>query len=222
MAATVFEVMNHEVFSVLPGADAAQTLEQIMQLGVTAAPVVDEGGAVVGMVSMRDLVQTASGATVGDRMSAPAVSLRPETLIVDAAREMTGAEMHHMPVIDDQGRAVGFVSSVDLLRAVIGEPVRHPPSFPHYDPVEGLVWSDPRALTEEELDHAPEGPGRLQLLEGTAGQPEVILWVESPPNVRARLHAILGGARNLPRSVEYALDAGTLRFRAAPVAPRRP
>ncbi len=219
MAATVSEIMNREVFSVHPEESAYAALGFILSLGITAAPVVDASGRVLGIVSIRDLVPAPTGGVVAERMSKPPLVLQPEMLIRDAAHRLIDCGVHHMPVIDAADCVIGFVGSVDLLRAVLGEPVHHPDTFPHHDSRTGLAWSNNHKLSRDALVHAPDGPGRLELICGREGEPETVLWLESASNVRTRLEHILDGARNVPSSVRISIDEGALRYRATPLLP---
>src|SRR5215471_6678877 len=86
MSATVKEIMNPELFSLLPTNTVEEAVNGILSFGVTGAPVVDGGGKPIGVVSLRDLVGKAEDTHVARRMSSPAVVVRTNTLIVDAAR----------------------------------------------------------------------------------------------------------------------------------------
>jgi CBS domain-containing protein len=59
--------------------------------------------------------------TAADVMERSVVVLSPETSLLDAHRVFVEEEIHGAPVVDDEGRVVGVVSSTDLLRAVSEE-----------------------------------------------------------------------------------------------------
>jgi CBS-domain-containing membrane protein len=42
---------------------------------------------------------------------------------------MTAGDLHHVVVTDESGKAVGMLSALDALRALIGEPPKHPAAF---------------------------------------------------------------------------------------------
>ncbi len=50
-----------------------------------------------------------------DVMTSPAVTVRPETPLVEAARIMARRRISGLPVVDEGGRLVGIVSEADLL-----------------------------------------------------------------------------------------------------------
>jgi CBS domain-containing protein len=187
MALRVEEVMNREVFTVRPSNSTARVRSAILALGITAAPVVDDDGQPVGMVSLRDLVAGDAGDTVGQRMSRCVAIVRASDPILHAARVIAATRYHHLPVVDAGGRVVGFVSAIDLLCGILGQPTPHPSAFPHVDERTGLVWTDDRPLDYDHVEAAPDGPGVLVLRTGRAGAPNRVVWVESPGNVRTRL-----------------------------------
>lgn len=89
---------------------------------IGAVPVVEADGGVAGIFSERDVIRAlqAHGAnaldrTVGEVMSAPAISVTPDQSAIGALSLMTQRRFRHLPVIAD-GRLVGFVSIGDLVK----------------------------------------------------------------------------------------------------------
>lgn len=56
-----------------------------------------------------------------DLMSTPVLTVGPDTPLVDVNRMFVEDELHGAPVVDEDGRLVGFVSVADLLRVVEAE-----------------------------------------------------------------------------------------------------
>ena len=86
------------------------------------ALVVTEGGAVVGIVSERDLVTclgkrgaAALDEPVSAAMSAPAISAEPSTPVLTALALMTQKRFRHLPIMTG-GQLVGIVSIGDLVK----------------------------------------------------------------------------------------------------------
>ncbi len=213
MALRVREIMNPELFSVGPEEPAERALAGILALGITGVPVVDPQGKPVGLVSLRDLVGDGCGTTAGERMTRPPATVPAEARIGEAARRLARTRYHRLIVVDEGGRAVGMVSSLDLIRGLLGLPAPHPASFPHLDRETGLSWTDELPLEMNELPAAPEGPGVLVLIHGGAGVAERVVWAESAENVRSRLREMLTAAR--PDLLAAWLEHGGLLFRAA-------
>jgi len=60
-------------------------------------------------------VMKAEDLTAGDLMTRPAVTVRPEYTVEDAARLMYVLRIKRLPVVDSGGRLVGMVGRADLL-----------------------------------------------------------------------------------------------------------
>jgi CBS domain-containing protein len=88
---------------------------------IGALPVMD-GDQVAGILSERDVLYclASDGAGALDRpvrevMSAPAISVTPDTSVLAALSRMTRRRIRHLPVIDG-GQVAGFVSIGDLVK----------------------------------------------------------------------------------------------------------
>jgi len=108
---------------------------------VSALPVVDDAGRVIGVVSEADLlakevladpgvvaellrrqdVRKAEGLTAGDLMTRPAVTATPGDPVEQAARMMHFMRVKRLPVVNSGGQLVGIVSRSDVL-AVFDRP----------------------------------------------------------------------------------------------------
>jgi CBS domain-containing protein len=215
MAKHVREVMNGELFSLRPTDQADEAVSYLLALGISAAPVLDPYGKPVGYFALRDGLHNKTGPTVGERMSAPAYSIPINATVENAARLLADANLHHAAVVDERGFAVGAVSVLDVLKALEGLPVSHPPAFPHYDRETGLVWTDDTPLEIARLDAAPDGPGLLALIVGGLKRSETVAWAEACENVRTRLHELLSVPQEGKPVLARILGQQNVRFRAA-------
>jgi CBS domain-containing protein len=215
MAKLVREIMNHEVFCVVPEEAAGDVRGYFRALGIAAAPVVDDGGRPIGFVSARDIAGVADSTPIGQCMTRQADGIETNATILDAARAMADSGRHHLPVVDEDGRTVGYVGSLDVIRGMLGEPVPHPTTFPHYDRNLDVTWTDDLPLTEVNVAQAPDGPGLLRLVRCRAGEPDRIVWSEGTRNVRTRVLDLLAGPQPMLVHVADELERGELRFRAA-------
>ncbi len=117
------------------------TVEEAWQLlaknGVGQAPVVTADGVLVGLLSRADLMRperlpgpeshalvwrTLLMQSVVDVMLTPVPSVGPETDIRRIARVLLDTHLPGLPVVNDDGGVVGFVSRSDILRAVVADP----------------------------------------------------------------------------------------------------
>lgn len=219
MASTVREIMNRELFAVRPHDRAVAALDGILGLGICAAPVVDEERRPLGVVSLRDLI-TRTGASAADRMTTPALVVRVDAPIAEAARLIAEAGHRRLVAVDALGRAVGMVSAVDVIRGTVGLPAPHPGAFPHLDATDGLVWTDDTLLDDDHIDVAPDGPGVLALIHDAPGAPRRVVWRESTHNVRTRLLDLLSLPQDSRELAAWLDRREHLRFRAAPSVPR--
>jgi len=217
MASIVKEIMNRELFSVRPTDTAANALNGLLALGIYGAPVLDSGQRPIGVVSLRDLVAR-EGPTVTDRMSSPAVVVRSDARIFDAAKLIGETGYRRLVVIDDNSRAVGMLSAVNVIRGLVGLPVQHPAAFPHFDAETSLQWTDDAVLDIDRVDVAPDGPGLLLLIHSIPGTPDLVVWAESANNVQTRLLDLVSLPQDNPELNRLLEHRHHLRFRAAPVA----
>ena len=111
------EVMTGHVVCVLPDLGLAQLTELLLELNISGAPVVDDGGRPLGVVSRADILGAPrQDATVADIMMPVAFTLPESASLSRAAALMAFEGVHRVPVVSDQGRVVGIVSSLDVSR----------------------------------------------------------------------------------------------------------
>ena len=217
MSETVDAIMNHEVYRVRAHEPSGEVLAMILTLGITAAPVVDERDVPLGLVSLRNLARAKREEPVSKHMTTPAATVSASTTVEEAGRQMGQLSYHHLVVVDAQGRVAGFVSSLDVIRGLVGLPASHPPAFPHQEPESGLNWTPTSILTIDNIDElAPRGAGMLVLT--SIDSPDDVLWAEASNSVAKRLREFVAGEHNLPDLVSERIGAGKLGFRTASFA----
>jgi len=94
---------------------------------IGAAPVVDENGVLVGMLSERDIMrytgelgENIRHCTAGELMTKLVATCTPQSTILDVMLLMTTKRCRHLPVFDD-GALVGIVSIGDVVKARLEE-----------------------------------------------------------------------------------------------------
>jgi CBS-domain-containing membrane protein len=122
---TVREIMNAKLLYIRDGDRVSLAKTHILRFGVTAVPVLDETHRPVGMVSLRDLEQDSESVSARGEVC----TVMDTDPVEAAARRLAETDYHHLVVVDDKGVAVGMVSAVDFLRAMLGMPARHPKPF---------------------------------------------------------------------------------------------
>jgi hypothetical protein len=221
VAQLVEEIMNRELFTARLGEPAKELVEYFTVLGIAASPVLSLDGSLVGMISLRDLAQATADSRIEDLMRTPVTSIDTEAPIEVAARILGETGYHRLPVVDRDSRVVGIISSIDVIRGLMGIPTRHPETFPHYDAVTGLIWTDDVPLEMDRVDSAPEGPGLIAIVHGGAGIRERVVWAEMSEMMRTRLIDIMSLPQDAYPSLQYWLQHEPLRFRAASLSDRR-
>ncbi len=113
-AATARDVMTTSVVSTTAQESVDEAARLLTFHDVSGLPVC-EAGRVIGVVSEADLIGK-SGATVGDVMTSPAVTVSETTSLEHVAEQLTQQRIRRLPVVDGEGRLVGVVSRRDVLR----------------------------------------------------------------------------------------------------------
>ena len=126
---TVADIMNRKLLYISEGDRVSLARGKILEFGVTAVPVLDDEHKPVGVVSLRDLAH----ADERPRSTGPVRMVRGTASVDEGARELASYGMHHLVVVDDGGVAIGMVSAIDFVRALVGLPVSHPQAFERYD-----------------------------------------------------------------------------------------
>lgn len=222
MALEIAEIMNHDLFGVAPSDRVGEVLDLLLAYGVTGAPVLDEDRRPVGFVALRDLVGAPRESHVLTRMAVPADVVPMHANIRVAALLMAERSRHHLACVDDEGRAIGFVGALDVLRGLVGAPVPHPDTFSHVDKSSGLTWSDDVRLTFDHARDTPAAPGMFKLVDAAAGRPDRVVWTEATPDLRRRLGELLSNPAEAPSHLVDAALCGRLWFRWAATAPALP
>lgn len=137
----VSDVMTHTVAAVGRRAPFKEIVQLMQDWQVSALPVIEGEGRVVGVVSEADLlpkeelrdepgaaylqlrqpvdVAKAAAATAGDLMSSPALTVRANATLAEAARIMARGAVKRLPVVDETGLLEGVVSRADLLKVFL-------------------------------------------------------------------------------------------------------
>ncbi len=170
----VRDVMTSEVLSVPPGTRLKDLARLFSERRISGAPVVDEDGEVVGVVSEADLVakqvgrplsrrtpldwilgerpspweqRTRAATTVGEAMSAPVITIDADRPLREAAALMTDRGINRLPVME-AGRLVGIVTRADLVQAYLrrDEEILR---LVREDVIRHTMWLDPDELRVE-------------------------------------------------------------------------
>ena len=141
MQRTVRSTMTSEVVTVHPDDPFKQVVQVLAQHRIDAVPVVDETGALLGVVSgsdltcheeeppslthlvvggrgARDHARKARARTARELMTSPPRTIGPDDVVCDALREMSRGKVGRLVVVEDD-RVVGILSRSDLLKVFL-------------------------------------------------------------------------------------------------------
>lgn len=170
----VRDVMTTQVVSVPPGMRLKELARVLSGARIGGAPVVDEDGKVIGVVSETDLVGKQVGrppsrrapldwifgngddtwelrrraaVTVEDAMTAPPITVSADRPLREVAALMVDRGVNRLPVIDE-GRLIGIVTRGDLVRAYLRRDDAIVRAI-REDVVSRRLWLDPDQLEIE-------------------------------------------------------------------------
>jgi CBS domain-containing protein len=130
MATTVAEVLKHKGYRVVTVARdqaVASVVDVLTGNRIGAAPVADENGRLIGIISERDIIHGLSehgdavlGLPVDRLMTREVLTCSLEDPIVGLMEVMTNQRIRHLPVVQD-GRLRGIVSIGDVVKQRLAE-----------------------------------------------------------------------------------------------------
>jgi CBS domain-containing protein len=119
--ASVLQAKGSAIETIASDATVFNAVRKLGEKRIGALPVID-GGRIVGIISERDVIYSlrdqGSGvlqATVGSVMSAPAITVSPDTGVLEALALITQRRIRHLPVVE-HGEIRGIVSIGDLVK----------------------------------------------------------------------------------------------------------
>jgi len=184
MKRTVSDVMTRTVVVVHAGAPFKDVVRRMQEYRVSALPVVDDDGRLVGIVSEGDLIlkedpdlddaghlfegrqrrherEKAAALVARELMTTPVVTVPPDATLGEAARLMHRKGVKRLPVVDGAGRIHGILSRPDLLKVFL----RDDADIEHEvreDVVRRTLWIDPDTVLVSVHDGVVRLEGQLE------------------------------------------------------------
>lgn len=115
----VAQLMTSEPVTVTPETLVEEVANRMLDHGIGSVLVVDEDGALAGILTTTDFVQIVAErkpkdeTPVSEYMSTDVLTASAQEPIEEVANRLIEAGVHHMPVVDD-GRPIGIVTTTDL------------------------------------------------------------------------------------------------------------
>lgn len=133
----VDSLMSRTVITLVDTATVGGAWQLLAEQGVGQAPVLNAAGTLVGLLARADLLRpeylptpdshavvwsALLARSVTDIMRTPVPSVSPDIDIRRVAQVLLDTGLPGLPVADEQGRVIGFVSRSDILQAVVTDP----------------------------------------------------------------------------------------------------
>ena len=123
----VRDYMSTKLITFTPDIDIRLAIQTLLKHKISGAPVIDEQGILVGMLSEKDCIRVlidgpynqrpSAQGDVGDYMSRKIKTITAGSRIMDAAYQFVHTPYRRFPVLDN-GKLVGQISRRDVLRAI--------------------------------------------------------------------------------------------------------
>ena len=127
--------MTKDVLTITPDRSMMKASKLMKDNAVSCVPIVDEDGAVVGIISDRDVKDASpSKATtldmhelyyllseikIQDIMTKKVVTIRPDETVEKAAVLMLEGHFGSLPVVDEGGKLVGIITDTDVFKVLV-------------------------------------------------------------------------------------------------------
>jgi len=139
----VEDVMTKDVLSIKKFETIVRVANILSEKNISGLPVVDNDNKVVGIITQADILSIVGvskdhtlkdlmkymlgeklperkmGDIVGDIMTTPVATIRPDANIAAAVQQMEEKKIRRLCVVDDKNRLIGLITRADILRAVI-------------------------------------------------------------------------------------------------------
>jgi len=127
------ELMTPSPISIRENATVREAIELLTRREISGAPVIDQAGRPVGVVSRGDILvhdreavdfpepidEEDRGTRVRDIMTPVVFCVSPDASASRVVREMVELKVHRLFVVDELGTLVGVISVLDVLRRLV-------------------------------------------------------------------------------------------------------
>ena len=226
MHSLVKDLMTPQVVTIGPATPFKEIVARLANHRVSAVPVVNDDGLVLGVVSEADLLlkeefpdpdqdiplfwtkrrrlerDRAAATTARDLMSVAVVSIAPDATVAEAARRMHSAGVKRLPVLDEGGRLVGILSRADLLK-VFNRPDQAIRREIKDEVIDGEFMMDPNRFFIHVTDGVVVLQGRVERRSLLPSLVRAVHSVEGVVRVKNRLTFDIDDVEPLLRAMAY-------------------
>lgn len=207
----VSDLMTKDVAFVKPTRTLREAAALLVEKRISGMPVVNDENEVVGVLSEADILVKTGGSssrnrllgwllepdfgdedkiraeTVGEAMSAPAITVTSHRPVHEAARLMVGEGVNRLPVVED-GKLIGIITRADIVRAFsrsdaeIADEIRS-------DILRRTFWLEPGRVSVTVVDGAVTLEGEVETAADEEVLPALVARVPGVVAVHAELHS---------------------------------
>ncbi|MFB6303942.1 MAG: CBS domain-containing protein [Haloferacaceae archaeon] len=118
--------MSTPLLTIDADADAAEAARAMREVGIKSVAVTGDDCDPHGILTSSDFVEMAAddrrpgGTTVGDYATTDPITVSPDATLAEAAATMRENDAHHLPVVDEDGSAVGMLTASDVVARAAG------------------------------------------------------------------------------------------------------
>jgi CBS domain-containing protein len=189
MSRTVSQIMDHKFIHASERDSISRLLQEMTELGLGSVPVLDASGHPLGLATVSDIDRCRDLEELTQHLQHPAISIPQSASIDEAAKTLATNHAERLVLVDEAGIAVGAVTALDVLRALLGFGLAHsghPGAASASD-----HWSQSKMLDADALGDVPKVPGIIVLARIDDAEKPKIAWSESALNLRERLAHML-------------------------------
>jgi len=141
----VRDVMTKNVIAISKYESVMQVANILTEKNISGLPVVDKENKVLGIITQADILSMVGvsrehtfkdllkymlgerlperrlGDLVGDVMTSPALTIKPDANIAEAVRMMDEKRIRRLTVVDEKNLLIGILTRADILKAVINK-----------------------------------------------------------------------------------------------------
>jgi CBS domain-containing protein len=210
----VQDLMTTQVLTVRTAASLKDAAALLAEYRISGLPVVDDDRHVLGVLSEGDILFKEScppdrpsllerlltvpstfdpklaARTVGEAMSAPALTIGRRRPVTEAAARMIDEGVNRLPVVDDEQRLIGIITRADLVRAFVRSDAEVEQEI-REDVLRRVMWIEPGVVGVEvaggevrltgEVDTKSDAeilPRLVQRVPGVVGVLSKVRWRE--------------------------------------------
>jgi CBS domain-containing protein len=185
---TAAEIMDRNFFYASPSDSIGPLLHQMAERGIGSAPVLDLEGRPLGVATTGEIEGCYDIEELIDRLQRCAVCMDENAPVDVAARTLALHPSSSLLLVNAAGVAVGALSPLALLTAVMGLDGAQCP-VPHLD--RNKDWDDAPLLELGAAHRVSEAPGIILLSPGLDASAKRVVWAEPVTDMRERLDQML-------------------------------